>query len=243
MTITFAFACKAQLRGNSLDHEDEDGANLVLRRVLQKEELDMISRQTAWEPYYCIDAMRAVVNRGLAEDRGTTRVPDWRKNSAHESMEVTVCNLATAIGGCIKVRSTGLPTAYDDILNAMGGIFFTAACLAWAPGAGFYNPVVVLVAYVVVKMILGVGNDMEDPFGHDESDLPLDGFCATIEKQINAIDERAHEILYDIACGPALAGSAVEGSKTNAGDFGLQVSEHTPLVKKNGNETLFSEFS
>ena len=58
------------------------------------------------------------------------------------------------------MRSTGLPVAYDDILNMTGVIFFTAACLAWAPGAGLYNPFVVLIVYTIVKMIVGVGSDM-----------------------------------------------------------------------------------
>ena len=138
------------------------------------------------------------------------------------------------------MRSTGLPAAYDDILNTTGAIFFTAACLAWAPGAGLYNPIVVLIVYIIVKMIIGVGSDMvsfdveyemnspsfvvtlrlavahndssrivsnslsqEDPFGHDESDLPLEKFCQEIEKQITAVDERAKLITYDLARGPA----------------------------------------
>ena len=43
----------------------------------------------------------------------------------------------------------------------------------------------------------------EDPFGHDESDLPLEKFCQEIDKQITAIDERAKLITYDLARGPA----------------------------------------
>ena len=43
----------------------------------------------------------------------------------------------------------------------------------------------------------------EDPFGHDESDLPLEKFCQEIDKQITAVDERAKLITYDLARGPA----------------------------------------
>ena len=96
---------------------------------------------------------------------------DGRKNAAHTAMEDTIVNLASAVGGCIKVKSTGLPVAYDNILNAISCVFFSAACLAWAPGAQYYNPILVLVIYIATKMIINVGNDMEDPFGFDESDL------------------------------------------------------------------------
>lgn len=200
LAITFSYACKAQLRGKSIEDDEEDGAKLVLKGVISQEEINMIARTTAWQPYYCIDAMRATINEGLKADRGN--MDDWRKSAAHHAMEDTICTLSSSIGGCIRVRSTGLPVAYDEMFYAMGGIFFTAACLAWAPAAGFYNPIIVLVIYIVVKMIVVVGNDMEDPFGFDKSDLPLEKFCATIERQINAIDERADMITYNLAYGP-----------------------------------------
>ena len=64
LAITFAFACKAMLRGNSIGHAEEDGAELVRRGVLAQEELDQISSDSAWQPFYCIDAIRATVNKG-----------------------------------------------------------------------------------------------------------------------------------------------------------------------------------
>ena len=236
MAITYAYACKAQLRGHSLNNTQEDGSNLVRRGVLSQTELDVICNQNAWQPFYCIDAMRAVMNEGLKLNN-TEEHPDWRKNSAHQAMENTICNLANAFGGCMKVKSTELPVAYDDILNSMGAIFFVAAVLAWAPGSGYYNPIIVLVAYIIVKMIIGVGNDMEDPFGHDESDLPLEKYCMTIEKQINAIDERALCTSYNLAYGPVVDKMAVvtNGESTRiSADIEFGVSESTPLV--NGKE-------
>mmetsp|Transcript_13953 Transcript_13953/g.24887 ORF Transcript_13953/g.24887 Transcript_13953/m.24887 type:complete len:382 (-) Transcript_13953:54-1199(-) len=200
--IMFSYTCKAQLRGNRIEDDDEDGAELVLKGVLAQEELDMMARQTAWQAYYCIDAMRAVVDEGLKGETERGNFPDWRKNAAHRAMENTIDVLASSHGGCIKVKSTGLPVAYDDILYSIGGIFFIAACAAWAPGTGLYNPILVLTIYIVVKMIIGLGNDMEDPFGHDESDLPLEKYCMTVEYQINAVDERSHMIPYNIAYGP-----------------------------------------
>eukprot|EP00581_Thalassiosira_minuscula_P019861 CAMPEP_0183733208 /NCGR_PEP_ID=MMETSP0737-20130205/40477_1 /TAXON_ID=385413 /ORGANISM="Thalassiosira miniscula, Strain CCMP1093" /LENGTH=384 /DNA_ID=CAMNT_0025966413 /DNA_START=441 /DNA_END=1594 /DNA_ORIENTATION=+ len=179
LAVTFAYACKAQLRGNKIEHDEEDGPELVRKGIISQEEMDVIARQTAWQPYYCIDAMRAAINEGLKMGRGS---PDeWKQNAAACAMEDTICTLASSIGGCIRVKSTGLPVAYDDIMYTTGGIFFVAACLAWAPGCGFYTPAVVIIVYIIVKMIVAVGSDMEDPFGHDESDLPLEKFCAEIE--------------------------------------------------------------
>jgi len=201
LAITFTFVCKAMLRGHCISDDEEDGKVLVRKGVLAQEELDVITQEAAWQPYYCIDALRATINEGLVKTEHKISY-DGRKNAAHTAMEETVGTLANAIGGCIRVRSTGLPVAYDIILNSIGFVFFTAATIAWSPGAKYYNPILVLVIYIAMKMIIGVGNDMEDPFGLDESDLPLESFCATIESQINAIEERRHVVNYDLAYGP-----------------------------------------
>jgi len=201
LAITFAFVCKAMLRGHCISDDEEDGKVLVRKGVLAQEELDVITQEAAWQPYYCIDALRATINEGLVKTEHKISY-DGRKNAAHTAMEETVGSLANAIGGCIRVRSTGLPVAYDIILNSIGFVFFIAATIAWAPGAKYYNPILVLVIFIAMKMIIGVGNDMEDPFGLDESDLPLESFCATIESQINAIEERRHVVNYDLAYGP-----------------------------------------
>lgn len=201
LAITFAFVCKAMLRSHCIGDDEEDGKVLVRKGVLAQEELDVITQEAAWQPYYCIDALRATINEGLVRTEHKISY-DGRKNAAHTAMEETVGSLANAIGGCIRVRSTGLPVAYDIILNSIGFVFFTAATLAWSPGAKYYNPILVSVIYIAMKMIIGVGNDMEDPFGLDESDLPLESFCSTIESQINAIEERRHVVNYDLAYGP-----------------------------------------
>ena len=157
LAITFAYCCKAQLRGTGIEDETEDGAALVKEGILSREELDMIATQNGWQPYYCIDAMRVTISTGITVEE---RDYEWKMNAAQISMEETIGSLSSCIGGCIRVRTTGLPVAYDDILNTVGFIFFTVACLAWAPGAGLYNPVIVSVVYIIVKMIIGVGSDM-----------------------------------------------------------------------------------
>eukprot|EP00984_Skeletonema_dohrnii_P016429 scaffold7310_cov154-Skeletonema_dohrnii-CCMP3373.AAC.5 len=200
LAIIFAYCCKAHLRGSCLDDDTEGGAKLLRKGVISQEELDMISRQNGWQPYYCIHAMRAVISAGLQAD---DKLGEWEKDAAQTAIEETICKLADSMGGCIRVKSVGLPVAYDDILNTTGAIFLTAACLAWAPGAGLYNPILVLIVYTIAKMIIGVGSGMEDPFGNDESYLPLEKFCEEVDRQITAVGERAKLITYDIADGPS----------------------------------------
>ena len=221
LAIIFAYCSKAQLNGAGVEDETENGAELIQKGVISKEELDIISRHSGWQSFYCINEMRAVISSGLEAD---SMQDYWKNNAAQNAMEETICKLTDGIGGCIRVKSTGLPVAYDDILKTTGFIFFAAGCLAWAPKAGWYNPILVLIVYIIVKMIIGVGSNLvsysnmirhhlligfvlltmasltatsylqrsqEDPFGDDESNLPLGKYCEEIDKQISALDEKA----------------------------------------------------
>ena len=51
-------------------------------------------------------------------------------------------------------------------------------------------PVVMLVFYILVSVEL-IAEEIEDPFGVDENDLPLDGLCATIEANVQEVLGRA----------------------------------------------------
>ena len=65
LAIIFAYCCKAHLRGAGIQDESEGGAKLLENGYISQEELDTISRQSGWEPYYCIDAMRVTISEGL----------------------------------------------------------------------------------------------------------------------------------------------------------------------------------
>ena len=100
LAITFAYCCKAQFRGTGIEDEIEDGAALVHNGVISQEELDMIATQNGWQPYYCIDAMRVTISKGLVAEEVKE---EWKMNAAQISMEETICNLSNTIGGCIRV--------------------------------------------------------------------------------------------------------------------------------------------
>jgi len=185
LAICFAFACKAQLRGNSLEDDEEDGMDLVKKGYLKLKELKVVTTSKEWEPYYFINAMQATIKKGLALNQS-----HWSSNSSQIAMEQSIDNLSKAIGGNIRVKATGLPITYDDILYIIGYIFLTLGTIAWASECRWYNPVLIVSIYTAIKLLIEVGNNMEDPFGKDMLDLPLEKFCSAIERQICAIETR-----------------------------------------------------
>eukprot|EP00580_Thalassiosira_gravida_P016481 CAMPEP_0201676062 /NCGR_PEP_ID=MMETSP0494-20130426/40989_1 /ASSEMBLY_ACC=CAM_ASM_000839 /TAXON_ID=420259 /ORGANISM="Thalassiosira gravida, Strain GMp14c1" /LENGTH=564 /DNA_ID=CAMNT_0048158683 /DNA_START=28 /DNA_END=1722 /DNA_ORIENTATION=- len=186
--VTFPYACKAQLRGASIM---EDGEYLLQRGLLNSDQLAIVTKRDGWQPYYFMGAMRAAINIDLEKSKAASRNKFSFKSETTDSQilifENSLTTLATSIGGLIRVKSTGLPAAYDLLFSIIFSIFFLIATLAWAPTLGWYTPIIIGVLRFTVKLIIVIGSELEDPFGDDVTDLPMHKFCEAIETQIEAI--------------------------------------------------------
>jgi len=197
--IVFAYACKAQLRGSSLSKEE--GRKLIQKGFLSRAELDVVTTQSGWEPYYFLDVMRAVISQAsLGEDNATNLM--GRGVVAQLSLEKSIDTLARAIGGMIRVKATGIPATYNTFFTVSIYVFFLVATLAWAPSMGWYTPIVNALIYLVIRMFLILGDTLEDPFGLDIIDLPLHKYCEVIENQIDAVRSRRMVASFDLSIGP-----------------------------------------
>ena len=90
MNIIFAYASKALLRDNSLKSKEEEGASFVSSGLIQQEELDFIHAQPGWDPYYCIDAMRAIMNASWSQNDGCTLQDTGAHQEAYQALEDTI---------------------------------------------------------------------------------------------------------------------------------------------------------
>lgn len=50
-------------------------------------------------------------------------------------------------------------------------------------------PACVFTAYIILGLLL-IGSELENPFGHDVNDLPLNDFCKTIAADLDVISSR-----------------------------------------------------
>jgi putative membrane protein len=92
--------------------------------------------------------------------------------------------LMNICGACEKIRATPLAASYRSLLRK--GIMAYMILLPWLlnDDIGWYTiPVVILVAYAVVGLEL-IATDIEDPFGTDGDDLPLDDIVETIRNGV-----------------------------------------------------------
>lgn len=108
----------------------------------------------------------------------------------HEQMlmDAQVAALIDAAGACDRIHKTPLPFAYVVHLRTALILYCGTFPFAMLDEFGWGEIVVTgLVTYVLLG-IEEIGVEIEDPFGTDNNDLPLEGFCATIERDLRGVE-------------------------------------------------------
>jgi len=89
-------------------------------------------------------------------------------------------------GGCERIRNTPTPSSYRALLRIGVVVYALLAPWAVAMEIGWWAPLVTGVAMVFLFALELIGETIEEPFGTDGDDLPLDTYCANIEQFVRA---------------------------------------------------------
>lgn len=90
-------------------------------------------------------------------------------------------------GACERIRNTPIPFSYSVFLKKFIFFYVMTLPIAYAPVLGFYSiPIVVFIFYVLASLEL-IAEEIEDPFGDDPNDLPLDNISRNIRKNVDTI--------------------------------------------------------
>ena len=100
------------------------------------------------------------------------------------TLDQNVQLLIDYLGGCERIHKTPIPYAY--MVHVRRALIMYCGSLPFSLVKDFgweTVPAVVLLTYVFLG-IEEIGVEIEDPFGEDENDLPLERICGTIERNL-----------------------------------------------------------
>ncbi|MEE7566768.1 bestrophin, partial [Xanthomonas sp. Kuri4-3] len=98
--------------------------------------------------------------------------------------------MAGVQAGCERIVGTPLPFAYTLLLHRCAWLFCVLLPFGLASTLGWATPVVSVVLAYAFFGLDQLGEEMEDPFGLEPNDLPLDALVRTIEIDLRAaLDE------------------------------------------------------
>lgn len=90
-------------------------------------------------------------------------------------------------GACERIKNTPIPYSYSAFIKKFIFFYIMTLPFAFAFTLGYYViPVVVFIFYVLASLEL-IAEEIEDPFGSDENDLPTAKIASNIKKQVEEL--------------------------------------------------------
>ncbi|TLD39619.1 Bestrophin RFP-TM chloride channel-domain-containing protein [Venturia nashicola] len=115
-------------------------------------------------------------------DNGTLKAPCFQMQAI-----IALQNFNDILNGTDRILNTPLPAAYRIMITQITWIYIITLppqlykALKW-----FTIPATIIAAYIIIGIAF-IGAEIENPFGYDVNDLPLDAFCEQIQDDLALI--------------------------------------------------------
>lgn len=167
MVAAYAFALKQHLRRDARLNE-LDG--------LIPEELHRSAADSLNPPLLIAREMSAWTATALASER---LIPEVGK-----VIEGYIGELLDHQGACERILKTPVPFAYTVHIRQLLTIYLLSLPLVLVPETGWWSlPAMAFISFGLLG-IEEAGVEIEDPFGTDANDLPLEAICETIRRDV-----------------------------------------------------------
>lgn len=98
-----------------------------------------------------------------------------------------LASLNDVLTGTERILNTPLPVAYSIAIAQMTWVYILLLPFQLYNSLGWVTiPGSILSAYLILGLLL-IGTELENPFGYDVNDLPLDAFCQQIATEIDIV--------------------------------------------------------
>ncbi|KAG6139709.1 hypothetical protein E4U28_003771 [Claviceps purpurea] len=113
---------------------------------------------------------------------------DQLKVSMQQTLAYNNLNLLNDVmTGCERVLNTPLPIAYTISISQITWVYVVLLPFQLVGKLGWISiPATIAAAYIILGLLL-IGREIENPFGQDVNDLPLDGYCEQIAAELDII--------------------------------------------------------
>ena len=162
--IAFAHALRCQLRGQPTAPELQD---LLLAGEWQQ------VKKSSNPPDFLMLQMGGDLGQCVREGR--------IDGSLAASLDATLSAMAAAAAGCERIKGTPIPFSYTLLLHRTAYLYCFLLPFGLVDSIGFMTPFVVAIVAYTFFGLDALGDEIEEPFGMDSNDLPLDALCRAIE--------------------------------------------------------------
>jgi ion channel-forming bestrophin family protein len=162
----YAFAVKEHLRGGFIQEQLEEHPEL---RLSELKEFSHVPNRIASQLY--IDSEKLVSEKIISEEKLIIINDELR-------------SFTNMVGACERIKKTPIPYSYSSFIKRMIFLYVITLPLGLIHDLKWATiPIVLFVFYAFASLEL-IAEEIEDPFGHEQNDLPTDEIAGTIKKNL-----------------------------------------------------------
>lgn len=167
LLVAFCVATKLHLRSEPMN--DELRALLTTAQVAKLQQMNHPPLEIA---FWIGDYLQAQHRRGLL--------------NIHQlaAMHRLLDSMVEMLGGCERILKTPMPVAYAVHLKQLLLLYCFSLPFQMVQAIGWWTGFVTALISFTLLGIEEIGIEIENPFGHDPNDLPLDTICTTMLRNI-----------------------------------------------------------
>ncbi|RYE26032.1 MAG: hypothetical protein EOP51_02050 [Sphingobacteriales bacterium] len=98
-----------------------------------------------------------------------------------------VMSFTDICGACERIKNTPIPYSYSSFIKKFIFLYVMLLPFGYAFTLGYWVMLVVAVVFYVLASLEVIAEEIEDPFGTDENDLPMEKMASNIQKHISEI--------------------------------------------------------
>lgn len=164
----------------------------LLRDEEQTPELQSLLMLQEWAQVQTASNKPDFLMLKMGEDLGVC-LKDGRIDSCLAgSLDATLSALTAASASCERIKSTPIPFSYTLLLHRTAYLYCFLLPFGLVDSIGFMTPFVVAIVAYTFFGLDALGDEIEEPFGLDPNDLPLNAICRTIEINLREALGDAH---------------------------------------------------
>lgn len=161
-----------------------------LRDLNDYAELRGLLREPEWTRLRRASNRPDFLLREMASDLRLCREQGRLDGCLTVAIDGTLSSLASAAAACERIRTTPIPFSYTLLLHRTAYLYCFLLPFGLVDAIGFMTPFVVAIVAYTFFGLDALGDEIEEPFGTESNDLPLDALCRTIEINLReALDD------------------------------------------------------
>ncbi|MBD2293529.1 hypothetical protein H6G06_08515 [Anabaena sphaerica FACHB-251] len=168
LLVAFAVATKLHLRSKPINSELEE-----LMPTSRYIKLKLMNNPPLEIAFWISDYLQQQYNRNCLNS--------YQLNSLQQLLNILVDNL----GSCERILKTPIPLAYAIHLKQLLLLYCLLLPFQIVENLGWWTGFISALVSFTLLGIEAIGLEIENPFGYDPNDLPLDAICQTMKLNID----------------------------------------------------------